>query len=306
MKNNLINTLKEWYDGAIDLDKRISQGTEKPFTTEQDNKPSKKAKTLRSVEKKELWLSSKIYKLCSIVFCLILSIILIGTVNFLPLFAKDDTPTVNEVSDHYVEQGRDQTGAVNTVAGMILDYRAFDTLGESFVLFTATCAVLLLLEQTDKKAIAKTSSKKESFLYKHDPIVCTIVKILIPVILVFGVYILFNGHLSPGGGFSGGAILGAGFILFAMAFGEEMAAEVFTPKLIRAVTIASLSFYCLAKSYSFFTGNEFNGIHSIISAGTPGNFLSGGLILPLNIAVGCVVCCTMYSFYMLFKRGRLD
>ena len=79
-----------------------------------------------------------------------------------------------------------------------------------------------------------------------------------------------------------------------------------TPKIIKIVTIASLSFYCLAKSYSFFTGNEFNGLHSIISSGTPGNFLSGGLILPLNIAVGCVVCCTMYSFYMLFKRGRLD
>ena len=306
MKNNLINTLKEWYDGAIDLDKRISQGTEKSFTAEQKVTPSKKIKTLRSIEKKELWLSSKIYKLFSVIFCVILSIILIGTVNYLPLFAKEDTPTVNEVSNHYVEQGRDQTGAVNTVAGMILDYRAFDTLGESFVLFTATCAVLLLLEQTDKKAIEKESTKKETFLYKHDTIVCTVVKLLVPIIFVFGVYILFNGHLSPGGGFSGGAILGAGFILFAMAFGEEKAAKVFTPRLIRIVTIASLSFYCLAKSYSFFTGNEFNGVHSVISAGTPGDFLSGGLILPLNIAVGCVVCCTMYSFYMLFKRGRLD
>jgi len=136
--------------------------------------------------------------------------------------------------------------------------------------------------------------------------VCTVVKLLVPVVMIFGVYILFNGHLSPGGGFSGGAILGAGFILFAMAFGEEKAAEIFTPKLIRSVTIASLSFYCLAKSYSFFTGNEFNGLHSVISPGTPGDFLSGGLILPLNIAVGCVVCCTMYSFYMLFKRGHLD
>ena len=95
---------------------------------------------------------------------------------------------------------------------MILDYRAFDTLGESFVLFTATCAVLLLLEQTSGKKDREKEKKKESFLYTHDPIVCTVVKLLIPVIMIFGVYILFNGHLSPGGGFSGGAILGAGFI----------------------------------------------------------------------------------------------
>lgn len=44
-----------------------------------------------------------------------------------------------------------ETGAVNTVAGMILDYRAFDTLGESFVLFTAMCAVTILLNRSGKK-----------------------------------------------------------------------------------------------------------------------------------------------------------
>lgn len=308
MKNNLGDSLKKWYNGEMSLDEEISKESKKLPPDISVEKPRKKAKirTIRSIEKKEIKLSEGLYKAFSVVFCLILSLILIGTVNFLPLFAEENTPTANEVYDHYVSQGRDQTGAVNTVAGMILDYRAFDTLGESFVLFTATCAVLLLLEQTSGKKDREKEKKKESFLYTHDPIVCTVVKLLIPVIMIFGVYILFNGHLSPGGGFSGGAILGAGFILFAMAFGEEKAAEIITPKVIRTVTIASLSFYCLAKSYSFFTGNDFNGIHSVISPGTPGDFLSGGFILPLNIAVGCVVCCTMYSFYMLFRRGHLD
>lgn len=308
MKNKLSDVFGKWYNGEVSLDEMISNESRKLPEGISVEKPRNKIKvrTIRSLEKKELRLSSTLYKAFSVVFCLILSLILIGTVNFLPLFAGENTPTTNEVYDHYVSQGRDQTGAVNTVAGMILDYRAFDTLGESFVLFTATCAVLLLLEQTSGKKSKERERKKEHFLYRNDPIVCTVVKLLIPVILVFGVYILFNGHLSPGGGFSGGAILGAGFILFAMAFGEEKAAEIITPKVIRTVTIASLSFYCLAKSYSFFTGNELNGLHSVISPGTPGDFLSGGLILPLNIAVGCVVCCTMYSFYMLFKRGHLD
>ena len=257
---------------------------------------------VQDVEKAEKKLSSKGYKFFSVIFCVVLAAILVGTVNFMPLFADDSAPTANEVYEHYVGEGRDQTGAVNTVAGMILDYRAFDTLGESFVLFTATCAVLLLLEQSKGKEI----KKKETFSLSNDPIVCTIVKILTPIIIVFGVYVLFNGHLSPGGGFSGGSVLGAGFILFAMAYGEDFAAKIITPKIIRVVTICSLSFYCLSKTYSFFTGNEFNGIHSIITPGTPGDIVSGGLILPLNIAVGFVVCCTMYSFYMIFKRGRLD
>ena len=58
-----------------------------------------------------------------------------------------------------------------------------------------------------------------------------------------------------------------------------------------------------AKSYSFYTGA--NHLHSVISPGTPGRILSAGLILPLNVAVGFVVCCTMYSLYMYFRRGEL-
>ncbi|MBO5944425.1 MAG: hypothetical protein J6Q50_03905 [Clostridia bacterium] len=301
MKNKFSSLLKEWYEGNLSFDDRMNSEPEK-VTTIKEESEKKEIRIVKDVENAEQKLTSKGYKFFSVIFCVILAVVLIGTVNFMPLFADNNTPTTNEVYEHYVGEGRDQTGAVNTVAGMILDYRAFDTLGESFVLFTATCAVLLLLEQSKNKPI----KKRETFTFSNDPIVCTVVKILTPIIIVFGIYVLFNGHLSPGGGFSGGSVLGAGFILFAMAYGEDNAAKIIKPSIIRVITICSLSFYCLAKSYSFFTGNEFNGIHSIITPGTPGNIVSGGLILPLNIAVGFVVCCTMYSFYMIFKRGRLD
>ena len=138
-----------------------------------------------------------------------------GTINgptvkdLLPeLFEKggvlsDDAPPVNEVAERYVEKGTEETGAVNTVAGMILDYRAFDTLGESFVLFTAMCAVTMLMNAPGKRRVRKLDY--EVLDYYQDPIIRTVCKFVIPIILVFGVYILLNGHLSPGGGFSGGA-----------------------------------------------------------------------------------------------------
>ena len=65
----------------------------------------------------------------------------------------------------------------------------------------------------------------------------------------------------------------------------------------------ALGFYVVSKTYSFYTGA--NGLHSVISPGVPGRIFSAGLILPLNVAVGLVVCCTMYSFYMFFRRGEL-
>ena len=69
----------------------------------------------------------------------------------MPPFGAEDSPTVNDVAGRYVGRGTEETGAVNTVAGMILDYRAFDTLGESFVLFTAVCTVTILLHQPAHK-----------------------------------------------------------------------------------------------------------------------------------------------------------
>lgn len=304
-KRNLSEKIRQWYEGELSFDEKIAEPVVHIPAGTHDQQPPETKKKIRIVhrlENTEIKISRVGYGVLSVVFCLIICSILISTALFLPGFADKEAPTANEVYEHYVGAGRDQTGAVNTVAGMILDYRAFDTLGESFVLFTATCAVLLLLEG-HKAALNRA---KSTFTYATDPIVGIAAKIVVPVILVFGVYVLFNGHLSPGGGFSGGAILGTGLILYAQAYGDERAARVIPAGAIRGITIAALSFYCLSKSYSFFTGNEFNGVHSVIGPGTPGDFLSGGLILPLNLAVGLVVCCTMYTFYMIFTRGRLD
>ena len=124
---------------------------------------------------------------------------------------------------------------------------------------------------------------------------------LFPVIVIFGIYVILNGHISPGGGFSGGAIVGAALILYANAFGFEKLGRFFTQKTYRIVSFSALSFYCLAKSYSFFTGA--NHLESGIPLGNPGDIISSGLILPLNICVGMVVACTMYAFYTLFRKG---
>ena len=92
-------------------------------------------------------------------------------------------------------------------------------------------------------------------------------------------------------------------ILYLNAFGFQKTERFFTEKVYRRITLAALTFYCLAKSYSFYTGA--NGLESHIPLGTPGAILSSGLILPLNICVGLVVACTMYAFYTLFRKGGM-
>ena len=177
------------------------------------------------------------------------------------------------------------------------------------MLFIAACSVLILLRvaQENKGAASqeKLDAEANDRIYepKNDIILQASARILVPLILLFGIYIILNGHLSPGGGFSGGAVMGAGLILYLNAFGFKKTERFFTYKTFKVISFCALAFYALSKSYSFFTGA--NHLESGIPLGTPGAILSSGLILPLNIAVGMVVCCTMYAFYTLFRKGDM-
>ncbi len=239
------------------------------------------------------------YRVAAVLVCVSLMAALVYTVLCLPAYNDPSAPTNNEVSQRYVEKGTEETGAVNTVAGMILDYRAFDTFGESTVLFAATAAVLFLTfgkhsrEQTAHGPFADPNP---------DPILQLGGRLLLPFIMVYGIYVVLNGHLSPGGGFSGGAVLGGGLILASSLFGQKKMYDVISPQRASYLSVACLLAYASMKGYSFFTGANHVGWE--IPKGTPGDIISAGFILPLNICVGIIVACTMFSFYSLFSQGE--
>lgn len=331
---------KRWVGGEVDP---LAQGMEtvrpepafleeeaqrEAIRQEQEARAAKEQKIqdLRIVlEKQELRRYQKFYQILSVILCISISLVLLWTITYLPEIGDAGNPDNNEVSARYIEQGLKETGAVNIVTGMILDYRAFDTFGESCVLFIASCCVLVLLRIDGQKDDQKTDGVKKDGrrgerrspqmqrrleeandrLYepKNDVILQKCSCVLVPLIFIFGIYIVLNGHLSPGGGFSGGAVLGSGLILYLNAFGFQKMEKLFNERVYRRVTLSALTFYCLAKSYSFFTGA--NHLESGIPLGTPGAILSSGLILPLNICVGLVVACTMYAFYALFRKGGM-
>ena len=304
--------LRQWLDGTKD-----------PFLDTVEMKPQQEFKEdttvtrQRSEEKKKIYervfdvehnaemrLFQKIYRLFSVLFCISLVLVLLTGVSYLPTFGHAENPVNNEVPQRYIENGLQETGAVNIVTGMILDYRAFDTLGESHVLFIATCTVLILLRIDKKKgkdSIAEREANDRISEPKNDVILQTVARILVPPIIIFGIYVILCGHLGPGGGFSGGAVIGAGLILYLNAFGFAKTERFFTAKTYKWMSFGALACYALAKSYSFYTGA--NEIHSVIPLGTPGAILSSGLILILNICVGIVVAGTMYTFYVMFRKG---
>jgi multicomponent Na+:H+ antiporter subunit B len=137
-----------------------------------------------------------------------------------------------------------------------------------------------------------------------DKILNVVVGNLIPFIQIFGIYVIFHGHLSPGGGFAGGTIMGVSFILYRIVFGKEFAQNKLKfSSLIKFVTIGIFT-YGLMKGYIFISGGS--DLHwPQPPLGNPGSILSGGFLLPLNIIVGTVVSVTMYFFYCLFEEGEI-
>lgn len=113
------------------------------------------------------------------------------------------------IGQYYLNNVKDQTGAVNAVTAVVVNYRGFDTLGEVTVLFIASTGVGALLWKRKRKRTAKTEGSI---------VLTTGTRLLFPFVMLFGAYIFIHGHLTPGGGFPGGATVATAFLLLYLAY----------------------------------------------------------------------------------------
>ncbi len=87
--------------------------------------------------------------LLALVLVLLVGYLLATIVTEMPDFGDPEAPAYKNTIPRYLERGVEDTGATNIVTGIILDYRAYDTLGEATVLFTAALAILSLLREEE-------------------------------------------------------------------------------------------------------------------------------------------------------------
>ena len=113
--------------------------------------------------------------------------------------------------------------AANVVAAVTFDYRGIDTMGEEFILFAAVLGVAILLRaQRDETE----QPPDEDAADRHAPATSNAVRVvglaLVGPVVLFGIYVVTHGHLSPGGGFQGGVVLAtaATFLANVLPLGE--------------------------------------------------------------------------------------
>lgn len=127
-------------------------------------------------------------------------------------------------------------------------------------------------------------------------IVRTMANLLIPFIFIFGLYIIMHGHLTPGGGFQGGAIFASGVALLIVAFGSHKIHQRLKERHLSVLeSSGALAFIGLAFGgiatlffYNFLLGSPIFG-RIPPSGPNPGDIWTGGVIPLMNLAVGLKV-----------------
>ncbi len=243
----------------------------------------------------------------------LISMIPVAAVGGLLLFAAKDFPewgavdspaSQSPVSSHFISHTGVDTEVPNMVTAVLADYRGFDTMFETVVVFIAGVAVLAILRGSGRRG-----SQKREFEVDAEPdlIVTNTVRLIVPVIQIFAFYVLAHGHVSPGGGFQGGVAMGASFILVALAWDLEVALERFS--ISRCMVVASLGIviYGGIGFLSMILGGEFLDYAELEKVLPVSREMARyHAMLGVEIGVGFTVSAIMFALYAnLSSEGRL-
>jgi len=198
------------------------------------------------------------------------------------------------ISRYYAENAVDELGSANIVTAVVVTYRGLDTLGEITILFLTAAIIGFVLnfrnsEHEDKKRFVQPASE----------ILITASKLMIPIVFIFGIYVIFNGHLSPGGGFQGGAIIASAVVLTILAQNEKK----FNHSFIAAIeSISGIGFVVVGIFGMVLAGGFLD--NRIMELGEFGTLLSAGAIPIIYIFVGLKVGAELTSIILNLKETQ--
>lgn len=207
-------------------------------------------------------------KIVSFILIIIIAIGIASSLQEIP-FGK----MKSKLREYYLEKGIKQTGATNIVTSVVVNYRGFDTLGEVTVLFLAAIGLSAVLYRR-KEAVRKEERKSSLILY-------TGCRFLFPMILLFGAYIFIHGHLTPGGGFQGGAIIASGFLLTMLGCWRWGGINRSGLKITES--LSGLTFLIVGL-LGLLCGGYF--LLNYLPKGTPNELFSAGIIPIIYVAIG--------------------
>ncbi|MDI6870957.1 MAG: MnhB domain-containing protein [Bacillota bacterium] len=135
-----------------------------------------------------------------------------------------------------------------------------------------------------------------------DLILRTVARVLVPLVQLCGLAIIAYGHVSPGGGFAGGTVLAAGFVLYALAFGQEALDRRLPERTARTAESLGAAWFAVLGLVGLAAGRNY--LANVLPPGSPGRLLSGGIIALVTAGVGLKVAATMVTLFRRLMGGE--
>ncbi len=250
-----------------------------------------------------------------------------------PSWGDPAAPASRHVSPRYIEKTLTETSVPNIVTAVLADYRGYDTMFETIVIFAAAVACLILL-----RVFRRMQARQ--VMYRHTPsgitlifaegavlppesnvferidldwvpqsvVIKTACRLIVPFSQIFALYVIAHGHHSPGGGFQGGVILGASVILFALSHTLRNTIARFSEKLAVGLCVLGVFIYagtglvCLRPGSNYL---DYSALAPLLRL-DPVAARSMGILI-VEIGVGIAVMAVMIHLYInIASAGRHD
>ncbi len=258
------------------------------------------------------------------------TVLIYATADF-PSWGDPASPANSYLSPHYIQKSIEETGVPNLVTSVLADYRGFDTMFETAVVFCAGLACFLLLRNFNRKKETlyrhiptgviiqfkrgdktlpegKEFEQMDSEWVPYDLIIKTVCRILIPFIQLYALYVVAHGDFSPGGGFQGGVIFGSSLILYAIAYNLRALVLRIKEKILGMFSALGVLIYagigalCMALGGNFL---DYGKLLKILPL-DPHHIRAYGM-LGVEIGVGITVMAVMVVIYVnIVSEGRHD
>jgi multicomponent Na+:H+ antiporter subunit B len=270
-------------------------------------------------------------KIIGLIIAAITGALLVYAAADFPGWADPASPASTYLSPRYIEKTLEETSVPNIVTAVLGDYRGFDTMFETAVIFSAAVVCFFLLRvslredpgerlyrhvltgvtirlKEGKIPSSDDFERIDASWTPHDLIIKTICRLLVPFIQLFALYVIAHGHHSPGGGFQGGVIFGASIILFAISNDLRTAVGRIAEKTVGVLCAVGVLIFagtgalCLLLGLNFL---DYAALASILHV-DPITARSHGILL-VEIGVGVAVLTAMIWIYnVVASRGRYD
>lgn len=221
-----------------------------------------------------------------------------------PALGDPNAPVHQHVAPWYLAETPRVIDIPNVVTAVLGSFRGYDTLGEVFVVFAACIGVLFVLSgDRPVSSVFRPNDAPSTGGLKHHLIPRIVGKLLIPFIILFGLYVQFHGEYGPGGGFQAGAIIAAGVVLYALLEGEDRALTALPEPVLKLLVAGGALLYTLVGIACMLLGGNFLD-YSVLAADTVAGQQLG--IILIEAGVGIAVTGVLLSIFHAFAARDLN